>query len=147
MERDVTAGPETLWVVADRIRFLGGLTTAGSELVEVSVPPGSGTPPHCHASPELFHVIEGTLTVRRFGAGRPETVVAGPGMSVRVAGMEPHNYANESGEPVRMLVLIEPSMVAFFRDVGTLQPQAEPDFARLGAAMERHGIVMLAPAA
>ncbi|TGP18164.1 MULTISPECIES: cupin domain-containing protein [unclassified Mesorhizobium] len=139
---------QTLWVVADRIRLLGGIADSSLELIEVEVPPGSGTPPHSHASPELFYVLEGTLTVRHFGAGgSPEVTVAGPGTSVRIGPRAPHNYSNDSGRPVRMLVLVEPSMIAFFRDIGTVEPQAQPDFARIGAAMQRHGIEALPAAA
>ncbi|RWB52316.1 cupin domain-containing protein [Mesorhizobium sp.] len=139
---------QTLWVVADRIRLLGGIVGSSLELIEVEVPPGSGTPPHSHASPELFYVLEGALTVRHFGAGGlPEVTVAGPGTSVRIGPRAPHNYSNDSGRPVRMLVLVEPSMIAFFRDIGTAEPQAQPDFARIGAAMQRHGIEALPVAA
>ncbi|MDX8465607.1 cupin domain-containing protein [Mesorhizobium sp. VK23B] len=139
---------QTLWVVADRIRLLGGIADSSLELIEVEVPPGSGTPPHSHASPELFYVLEGTLTVRHFGTGGPpEVTVAGPGTSVRIGPRAPHNYSNDSGRPVRMLVLVEPSMIAFFRDIGTVEPQAQPDFARIGAAMQRHGIEALPAAA
>ncbi|WP_134495241.1 cupin domain-containing protein [Microvirga pakistanensis] len=143
MKIDVTTpgDGETLWVVADRIRFLGGLAGSNLELIEVEVPPGSGTPPHSHASPELIYVIEGELTVRHFATGvPPEVTVAGPGTSVRVDPRAPHNYSNDGVDPVRMLVLIEPSMIAFFRDIGTAEPPAQPDFARIGAAMQRHGI-------
>lgn len=139
---------QTLWVVADRIRFLGGLVGSNLELIEVEVPPGSGTPPHSHASPEQFYVIDGELTVRHFAAGAPpEVTIAGPGTSVRIGPREPHNYSNDSSHPVRMLVLIESSMVVFFRDIGTAEPQTQPDFARIGAAMQHHGIEMLAMAA
>ncbi|RWD99683.1 cupin domain-containing protein [Mesorhizobium sp.] len=139
---------QTLWVVADRIRLLGGIADSSLELIEVEVPPGSGTPPHSHASPELFYVLEGALTVRHFGAGGPpEVTVAGPGTSVRIGPRAPHNYSNDSGRPVRMLVLVEPSMIAFFRDIGTVEQQAQPDFARIGAAMQRHGIEALLVAA
>lgn len=150
MSFDVTAlaEAETLWVAADRIRFLGGLPGADLELIEVEVPAGSGTPPHTHASPELFHILEGELTIRHFSAGgAPAVAVAGPGVTVRIGSMEPHNYANESGRPARMLVTIEASMIAFFRDIGTPEPQSEPDFARISAAMQRHGVAMLATAA
>ena len=130
---------QTLWVVADRIRFLGGLAGSNPELIEVEIPPGSGTPPHSHASPELIYVIDGELTVRQFAAGGPpEVTIAGPGTSVRIGPRAPHNYSNDSGHPVRMLVLIEASMVAIFRDIGTAEPQV-PDFARIGAAMQHHG--------
>lgn len=59
----------------------------------------------------------------------------------------PHNDVNESGQAVTMVVLIEASMVAFFRDIGTAEPQAQPDFACIGAAMQRHGIDVLQLAA
>lgn len=135
---------ETRWVVADRVRFLGGLAGANLELLEVEIPPGSGTPPHSHASPELFYVIDGEITIRHFAAGKPPvTVAANAGTSVRIDGNAPHNYMNESDKTARMLVLVEPSMTAFFREVGTREPQREPDFARIGAAMQRHGIEAL----
>ena len=135
---------ETRWVVADRIRFLGGPAGANLELVEVEIPPGSGTPPHSHASPELFYMLDGEITIRHFAAGKPPAVVAAKaGTSVRIDGHTPHNYVNESGKPARMLVLLEPSMTAFFREIGTVEPEAKPDFARIGAAMQRHGIEAL----
>ena len=135
---------EARWVVADHIRFLGGFAGANVELVEVEIPPGSGTPPHSHASPELFYVLDGEVTIRHFAAGKPPvTVPARAGTSVSIDGNVPHNYMNESGKPARMLVLVEPSMTAFFREIGTAAPQGEPDFARIGAAMQRHGIEAL----
>lgn len=141
-------GGETLWVVADRIRFLGGLPGSNLELLDIEVPPGSGTPPHTHLSPEMFHVLEGELTIREFGAGcAPRIVSAGPGTAVRIPSMLPHNYSNDSGAPVRMLVLIDRTMIDFFRDVGAPEPQREPDFAKIGAAMQRHGIEPLTMAA
>jgi quercetin dioxygenase-like cupin family protein len=139
-----TQNGETCWVVADRIRFLGGLAGSNLEPVEVEVPAGSGTPPHSHASPELFYVIAGEITIRHFAADRPPTTVAaGAGTSVRIGRDAPHNYVNEGDKPARMLVLIERSMTAFFREIGTAEPQTQPDFARIGAAMQRHGIETL----
>lgn len=139
---------ETRWVVADRVRFLGGLAGANLELLEVEIPPGSGTPPHRHASAELFYVVDGEITIRHFPAGKqPVTIVAKAGTSVRIDGNAPHNYMNESGKSARMLVLVEPSMTAFFREIGTPAPQGEPDFGRIGAAMQRHGIEAIQMAA
>ena len=150
MKFDVTPanGGETLWVVADRIRFLGGLPGSNLELLDIEVPAGSGTPPHTHAAPEMFYVLEGELTVRQFAAGcPPEITLAGPGTAVRIPSMAAHNYSNDSGKPVKMLVLIESSMTDFFRDIGTTSPQAQPDFAKIGAAMQRHGIEPMTMAA
>lgn len=142
-------GGDALWVVADRIRFLGGLPGSDLAMIEVAVPTGSGTPPHSHASAEMFYVTSGQLTLRLFASeGEPPTVVAaGPGEVVRIPSHMPHNYANEGSEPVKMVVLLEPAMIAFFRDIGTETPQDTPDCARLGAAMEKHGITVLGMAA
>lgn len=136
----------TLWVVADRVRFLGGLPGSHLELIEVEVPPGSGVPPHTHASPEMFYMVEGELTVCQLAAdGPPTEMIAGPGSVIRIASMAVHGYSNNSHAPVRMLVLTERAMTDFFRDIGTAEPQAEPDFPRLAAAMQRHGVEMLPP--
>ncbi|MEO8244632.1 MAG: hypothetical protein ABI832_20260 [bacterium] len=45
-----------------------------------------------------------------------------------------------------MLALIEARMIASFRDIGTVELWAQPDFALIGAAIERHGIAMAARA-
>jgi quercetin dioxygenase-like cupin family protein len=138
---------EILWVVADRIRFLGSLPGSNLELLDIEVPAGSGTPPLTHVSAEMFYILEGELTVGDFSrGGAPYLGLAGPGTAVRIPAMAPHNYSNDSGRPVRMLVLVEKSMIGFFRDIGT-EPQAEPDFAEIGAAMQRHGIEPITMAA
>lgn len=145
----VPSHPDYLWVVSDRIRFLGNVPGSKLDLLDIEVTPGSGTPPHTHDSPELFYILEGELTIREFGANLPPQMIrAHAGMSVRIPSRVPHNYVNESGRTVRMLVTVEPSMTAFFREIGTQQrPQGAPDFARIGAAMEKHGIEALAMAA
>ncbi|MCF6368126.1 hypothetical protein [Rhizobium halophilum] len=54
--------------------------------------------------------------------------------------------AEAIGRPVRMLVML-PSMIAF-RDIGFEQrTEGVPDYARIGAAMARHGIETLSLAA
>lgn len=146
---NTSADADCRWVVADKIRFLGSLPGSPVELLDIEVPAGSGTPPHTHKAAELFYVLEGELTVRQFGPEVPPVVIhAGPGTSVKIPSRVPHNYANESDKPVRMLVVLDASMVAFFRDIGTAEPTSgAPDFARIVAAMERHGIEALAGAA
>nr|WP_281720917.1 hypothetical protein [Nitrosomonas nitrosa] len=61
-------------------------------------------------------------------------------MAVRIAPHAPHNYSNVGAVPAKMVMLLEPSMIAFSREVGSSERQPQPDLARLGAAMERHGI-------
>ena len=139
---------ETHWVMADRLRFLGNLPGTDIHLIEVEAPPGSGTPPHTHASPEVFVVAEGTLTMRSFGVDGPTVWHLGPGESLSLDAHEPHNYTNESDAPVRFHVLLDQSLIDFFRDIGRPvppDPGAVPNFAAILAAMARHEIQLLSP--
>ena len=139
-----------LYVVRDRIRFFGPVEGTDLNLVEVEVPPGSGSPPHRHASPETFRVLEGEITFGIFGEGRPpEQVVAGPGAVVRVGAWAGHNYINVGPTTARMLVILDDGMINFFEDLGTnTTPEAgPPSEAEIGAIMsacQRHGIEVLA---
>lgn len=138
-----------LYVVRDRVRLHGPLAGSGLHLAEVAVPPGSGSPPHRHASPETFYVLEGEIAFGRFPeGGPPEVEAAGPGAVVRVEGWEGHNYANRGDVPARMLVVLEDSMVRFFRDLGTeAEPRPGPpsaaEIAAIMAACGRHGIEVM----
>lgn len=139
---------ESLWVVRDRIRFMG--TVAGTTLgiVEVEVPPGSGTPPHVHESPEIFRVLSGAITFGRFGDGPPSMSTASAGTVVTVPSNVPHNYANQSTEPASMLVVVDQTMIAFFRDLGRPEvppaaPPSDAEIAEVLAACGRHGISIL----
>ncbi len=142
------AAAEALWVVRDRVRFMGEV--AGTELavLEVEVPPGSGTPPHVHASPEIFRVLAGEITFVRFGDGPPIELPAGPGTVVTVPSGAPHGYRNASASPASLLVVVERSMVAFFRALGRKEaPPAGPptgdEIAAVLAACARHDITLL----
>lgn len=145
------ADADSLWVVRDRIRFLGELAGTALSLVEVEVPPGSGTPPHTHDSPELFRVLSGTVTFGRFDDGPPSFVEAGPGSVVNVPPRVPHNYQNAGSSAALMLVALDRSMVAFFRDLGRSDapPTGAPSGEEIAAVMSacaRHGITVLAGA-
>lgn len=80
-------------------------TNGAHALVEMTVNPGSGTPPHIHhAEDELFYVLEGELTLwcgDRKVMGKPGTFVAVPKGVI-------HRWANESAIPARSLVMLVP---------------------------------------
>jgi uncharacterized RmlC-like cupin family protein len=64
----------------------------------------------------------------------------------------PHNYANASTAPASMLVVVERTMIDFFRDLGRReappqQPPGPDEIAAVLAACDRHGITVLAPPA
>jgi quercetin dioxygenase-like cupin family protein len=139
---------KTVWVLGDQLRFMGGIHGGTLHAIEVTVPPGSGTPPHRHASIEIFHVMEGEVTFHEFGEGAPRQAVAGPGTVVTVPSGAAHNYTNAGDRTARMLVVLEQQMIDFFRDIGA--PQAPPPGApsaeaisRLMDACNRHGVEIL----
>lgn len=146
------AEAESVWVVRDRVRFMGTLDGTDLCVLEVEVPPGSGTPPHVHDSPEIFRVLTGELTFGRFGDGAPVMEKAAAGTVVTVPSRVPHHYQNEGPVPASMLVVVERSMAEFFRDLGrTVAPPAAPpspeEIAEVMDACARHGITMFgAPA-
>lgn len=142
------AEAETVWVVRDRIRFMGEVSGTELAMLEVEVPSGSGTPPHVHASPEIFHVLDGEITFGLFDGPAPREVVAGSDAVVTVPPRVPHNYRNASAAPATMLVVVEQSMVRFFRDLGRHEaPPAglpsEAEIAEVMAACARHDIAVL----
>ena len=142
------ADAEAVWVIRDRITFLGEIPGTDMAVLEVEVPPGSGTPPHRHASPEIFRILSGEITFGKFD-GVPTQEVAGAGTVVTVPSSVPHNYQNAGSEPASMLVVVGEQMTAFFRDLGRRDappagPPSEDEIAAVMAACARHDISILA---
>ncbi|MCA1491776.1 cupin domain-containing protein [Sinorhizobium alkalisoli] len=141
-------GLDSLWVVRDRITFRGEVADTGLSIVDVEVPPQSGTPPHRHPSPEIFRVLDGEITFGLFNEIPPREIVAGPGTVVTVPSNTPHNYLNASGRSATMMVVVEKQMADFFRDLGRSEtpvggPPDEGEIAAIMAACQRHDIEIL----
>jgi quercetin dioxygenase-like cupin family protein len=139
---------ETVWVLGDRLRFMG--TVAGTDLhvVEVTVPPGSGTPPHRHTSIEIFHVTEGEVTFGMFDGGPPSEVRGGAGAVVTVASNAAHNYSNRGSTNAVMLAVVQRQMHDFFAELGASEapppgPPSAEAMAHILAVCARHGVEML----
>jgi quercetin dioxygenase-like cupin family protein len=116
---------------------------------EVATTPGFGPPPHRHAYRELFYVLEGRyeFTVER--GGRLETIVAGAGSSLAVPPDVAHTFRNATDAPARLLFVHQPAALEeFFEEFGVPVERAggapgelePPDFAAMGAALERNGV-------
>jgi quercetin dioxygenase-like cupin family protein len=136
------------WVVRDRVRFLGAVPGSDWVLLEVEVPPGSGTPPHRHESPEVFHVLDGELRIGLFGEQPPREVVATPGAVVSIPAGVPHNYHNAGSAPARTLAIVDRGLEAFFQELGREEtppagPPSEAELAAVMAACARHRIEIL----
>jgi quercetin dioxygenase-like cupin family protein len=142
------ASADTVWVVRDRIQFLGEVPGTNLALLEVEVPPGSGTPPHTHASPEVFRVLSGEVRFGIFDTTPPREVVAGPGAVVTIPPHAAHNYRNAGAQPATMLVVVDDTMTAFFRELGRREtpaggPPSADEIAAVLAACARHHITLL----
>jgi len=111
MTTEQVAHPETarsLWVLGDQVRMMGDLAEDRLGVVDVTVQPGAGTPPHRHASPEIFLVTEGAVTFGIFGEGAPRWIHAEPGAVVSIPSWLGHNYSNRSAEAARFTAIVHP---------------------------------------
>lgn len=148
MHVTTAADADAVWVMRDRVQFMGELDGTDLAVLEVEVPPGSGTPPHVHASPEIFRVLSGEITFGHFGNGAPSERAASAGTVVTVPSAVPHNYRNTGSTPATMLVVVERSMRDFFLDAGRRHkpvggPPTDVEVAELLSACARHGIQVL----
>lgn len=138
---------EALWVLGDLVRFMGPLDGTDLVVLEVEAPPGSGTPPHRHPSPEIFRVNAGEVAFGLFGDGPPREVIAGPGAVVTVPSGAGHNYTVRGDRPAVMTVVVDLSLERFFRDVGRVEPPAGPPdaaaVARIVDTCAKHGVEIL----
>ncbi|MEM7235468.1 MAG: cupin domain-containing protein [Planctomycetota bacterium] len=129
-ERSVhIAGPEDgklVDIVGDRYRFLA--TAADTEgrysLIDATVPPGGGPPPHRHSfEEEGFYILSGEIT---FYAGS-EVVRAQAGTFVNAPRLGVHRFRNETQASARMLIFLAPGgLEGLFEKVGVVADAAEP---------------------
>ncbi|HKN93268.1 MAG TPA: cupin domain-containing protein [Thermoleophilaceae bacterium] len=119
---------------------------------EVSTTPGFGPPLHSHEYRELFYVLEGEyeFTIQR--GDQLETVMGGAGTAVAIPPNVPHTFKNATDKQARLLFVHQPAALEeFFEEFGVAIPAAgqmpddldPPDFAAMGAALERNGVHVL----
>ena len=96
--------------------LLKGEDTAGRFcLIDMHVPPGGGPPPHRHDFEETFTILEGELEITFRGVKS----VARAGETMNIPANAPHQFQNNSGQPVRMLCLCAPAgQEEFFLEIG-----------------------------
>lgn len=142
------ADARSIWVLGDEVKFMGKLEGSDLHVLDVVVPPGSGTPPHTHRSVEIFRVSEGEVTFGFFDSTPPRFVIATPGTVITVPSNVGHNYRNSTPSPARITSIIESQMVDFFNEIGSPvpPPPGPPPAAvieKVIAACGSHGITML----
>ena len=123
----------------------GGTTT----VMEISIPEGAGPPPHTHDAEETAVILEGRV---RYHVG-DQTTEVGPG-TVLFFPRGTEEWFEPLAGGARTLAIYSPGGIDnFFREFGEpaarreLPPpmEAPPDFARLAALAEKHGLHMRQP--
>ncbi len=107
----------------------------GLFLAEHPIPPGYFVPPHRHADDEeMLYVMEGELTlIAEAGESR-----AGAGSCLHFAPGHLHGFRNDSGVPVKLLVIAQPGVQAaemfrHFDRAAKAGPLAPPDVMAIAA--------------
>jgi quercetin dioxygenase-like cupin family protein len=139
---------DAFWVVGDT--YTVKASEGGLGLVEASIPPGSGPPPHRHTrEDEAFYLLAGTLEI----TADQETVHAAAGDFVHLPRGTLHSFTNPGADPARALILVTPGgFERFFQEVGApahagtpAPPPGDAELEHLLAVAPRYGIHILAP--
>lgn len=101
-----------------RIIISGEQTNGNYAVIEMTVPPGGGPPPHSHPdTQEMFHVLEGEVEFKT-EAGR-QTVKKDGFINIPFGGAI-HCFKNTSESPVRLLCTVVPAgLENLFKEIGT----------------------------
>ncbi|MDE1990904.1 MAG: cupin domain-containing protein [Rhizobiaceae bacterium] len=141
------ASARTFWVMGDQVSKRGKLDGTEFNIVDVMIPPGSGTPPHTHASPEIFRILQGTVRIWSLSDGKPVETDAVAGDVVTIPAHAPHAYRNVSPLPALMMSVVDDQMVGFFEAAASDEPLAGPPtpeaIGRIVALTATHGINVL----
>jgi quercetin dioxygenase-like cupin family protein len=148
VKTDARTEAKSFFVLGDKVERRARLTGNWLNIFDVTVAPGGKTPRHAHASPEVFRIIEGTLTIWRLTDTGPEEIEASAGDIVTIAPFMVHGYANNGSVPAVFSAVVDRDMAEFIETEGVSeQPQGSPSpetAARMRAAANAHGITILA---
>jgi quercetin dioxygenase-like cupin family protein len=137
-----------VFVLADHIERRARLEGTWLNIFDITVPPGGGTPLHSHASPEVFRILEGSLTIRRMIDGGLVDTEANAGDIITIAAHVPHGYTNRTSSDAVFSAIVDSNMAVYFEAADSGKPDgAVPadDTARLAYdAAHAHGIRILA---
>jgi quercetin dioxygenase-like cupin family protein len=145
---------------SDAVWMLGGLyeiKVTGDEsggsmtVMEFTIPPNMGPPPHVHDQDELVHVVEGQVRFHADG----ESYEAGPGTIMYFPAGTEETFEPVGDAPVNLMTVYTPGgMDRFFKEAGEPAPRREvpptpagpPDLERLEAVAQKYGLELRMPA-
>ncbi len=141
-------------VSGDKVAILrSGADTAGAYTVmELTIAPGNGTPPHVHhREDETFLIMDGEMTFWVEG----QAMVRRKGEFLSAPKDVPHHYANTGATPARIVCTAAPAGIEeFFEKVGTILhlpsdeaiPLTPEAIALMIETAPKYGIDILVPA-
>jgi len=144
------AGDEakSFFVLGDRAERRLRISGTWLNIFDVTVPSGSRTPKHAHASPEVFRILEGRLTIWRLTDSGPEEIEASAGDVVTIPPFVVHGYSNRGTVPAVFSAVVDREIAGFIEAEGTAEPpKVSPSLetvARMTAAANAYGITILA---
>jgi quercetin dioxygenase-like cupin family protein len=142
LSQTLISRPKDRWnvetVPGESLTFLVRSQDVGGaySIMESVAQPGSGTPMHHHEQDEVFHVLDGLLTL----SVNNELIGAGPGTVIVVPAGTPHCWKNYSDQPVRLSVTFVPGGVEpLFEQMAGKSPE------ELSALAQAFGTVVVGP--
>jgi quercetin dioxygenase-like cupin family protein len=141
-----------LWMLGGLYEVKVSSEESNGELtvMEMTMPPGMGPPPHTHAEGETVRVLDGTL---RYHIGG-ESFEGGPGTTFHIPAGTVENFEPTGDKPLRVLVVYTPGGIdQFFSEAGEPAqsreipppPESPPDVERLAQIGARYGLDIKAP--
>lgn len=131
---------QSLKVLGDEvtIKLSADQSPYAMSIVQVEVPPGSGTPCVTHAKEEeVYFVCEGELLMH----SPQERHLLKAGDLVHVPPLTPHGYRNPTDKPVRFLAwAVGGPMDGFFRDMASTVHALPQDMPAMQAVMQKYGV-------
>ncbi len=132
-------------VLGTQVRFLceGSRTRSAWSLMEVTLPQGSGPPPHHHSWDEAYFVIAGEV---QFNVGG-ESFSATAGAFVYTPGDVVHGFSGASLQPARVLIFDAPAHAGiFFKRVDREVQELPRDLVKVLTIGDETGIHFMPPA-
>ncbi|MEI1375452.1 quercetin 2,3-dioxygenase [Nostoc sp. UHCC 0926] len=142
------------WVFGDLCTFkaVGEETGQAYALIEITVQPQNGPPPHIHNhEDEAFYIQEGELEFQL----DEQIILAIPGTFLHSPKGQLHRFTNIGSQPAKLLCWVTPAgLEKFFMEVGvpvserTQLPSLSPaDIEKILAAAPRYGLEIILPSA
>ena len=141
-----------LWMLGGlyEVKVAGDETGGAATIIEMTLPVGTGPPPHTHPGGESVYVLEGRLRYNIDG----DVVEGGPGSFFYIPAGVVENFEPIGDGPTRLLVIYTPGGIdKFFSEAGEIAatrtipppPESPPDLNAIVATGAKYGMDIQLP--